>query len=167
MVNQAKILEGKELRSRSWVDVQIWEWEVPGLLPALDLCLDFGSPQQIGPLWSGGSLFLNGHVHVRTAAVVLGAISTEDMLASSSGNVHQDIRLLVNLPLGKILVTTDMSTLTRLTTLARFSMARSISVTEGTVDVEDATHLRRGGPPPGPAIATRLMKKMKKEDDEA
>ena len=95
VVDETEVLEREELGSGRWVDVKIWEWEVPSLLPALNLGFDFWSPQQICPLWSCSSLFLNGHVHVGTAAIVLGAISTGDMLASGLVDVKARRRLAI------------------------------------------------------------------------
>jgi hypothetical protein len=76
MVDEAKILERKKLGRWRWVNVEIWEWEAPCLLPTFNLCLDLRSPQQIRLLRGWGSLFLDGHIHVRTATVVLRTIST-------------------------------------------------------------------------------------------
>jgi len=44
MVNKAEILEGKELRRGCWIDVKIWEWEYPSLLPIFYLGFNFRSP---------------------------------------------------------------------------------------------------------------------------
>lgn len=82
-------------------------------------------------------------------------------------NLLERARLGEDLPLRKVLVTTDVSSFAGLTTFARLGMAILLSVTEEGVSVQDITYLRRGGPPPGPAIEKKLIKKMKKEDDEA
>ena len=45
VVDEAKILEREKLRRWRWVDVEIWEWKAPSLLPTFNLRLNFWSPQ--------------------------------------------------------------------------------------------------------------------------
>jgi hypothetical protein len=75
MMNEAEIFEREELRIWSWKDVKIWEGEASSLLPALNFCLDLGSPQQVCFLRGGSSLLLDRHIHIWASAIVFGAVS--------------------------------------------------------------------------------------------
>jgi hypothetical protein len=44
MMNETEVFESETLRVGSWIDIQIREGEVPGLLPTLDICFDFRGP---------------------------------------------------------------------------------------------------------------------------
>lgn len=66
-----------------------------------------------------------------------------------------------NLPLRKGFIATDVTAFARIATFARLGVAVSrilAAVRDGTV-YEDA-YLRRGGPPPGPAIVAKLKKRV-------
>ena len=119
-MDEAEVFKGEKLWCGRWIDVEVWKWKSAGLLPAFNLRLDLGSPQQVCFLGRRGTFFLDGHVHVRTPAVVLGAVSAMKYLVSrpqqSAGNNRDSSPAYI--PLREVLVTTNVSTLTGLTTFA-------------------------------------------------
>jgi hypothetical protein len=126
MVDEAEVLQREELRRRRWVEVQVRERKAPSALPAFDLSLDLRGPKQIRLLRSGSTVLLRRHVHIRATAVVLRAVSAGGkvslVLVHSCGHI-------VNLPLGEILVATNVSTLAGLTTFARLGVTAAELVT--------------------------------------
>jgi hypothetical protein len=126
MVNEAQVLEREELRRGGWIKVQVWEREAPSALPAFDLGLDLRSPKQVCFLGGGSTVLLRRHIHVWAAAVVLRAVSAGGkvslVLVHSCGHI-------IDLPLGEILVATNVSTLAGLTTFARLGVTAAELVT--------------------------------------
>lgn len=106
MVNQAHIFDGQILWVWRGIDVEAWEWENPGALPLLNGCFDLGSPHKIRPVRGGRPILRDRDVVVRAANLVFRAVAAERIISVSPGRlpISEDI------PLGKVLVTSDVST---------------------------------------------------------
>ena len=131
MVDQAQLLEGVVLWCRDRVDVEV-KGEDACTAPKVDGCLNLGRPHQIRrPV---GASLLDGNVVVGTSDLVLGAV----------------------LALGEALIASDMPLLASFAALARLGVAIKIKGKSvhhiSQVNHSLLTNLRRGGPPPGPAI---------------
>lgn len=133
MVDQAQLLEAVILRCRDGVDIEI-KGEDACQTPLLNGSLDLGRPHQIRrPVGAG---LLDGNVVVRTSDLVLGAV----------------------LALREALVTSDVPLLASFAALARLGVATEMKSVRRISQVDTVrlqTYLRRGGPPPGPAIVPR------------
>ena len=107
MVDQAHILNGQILRIWRWVDVEAWEWENSSALPLLNGGFDFRSPHEIRPVRGGRPVLRDRDIVVRAANLVFRAVAAEELsvlaLLGPSRGKH--------LPLGEVLVTSDVSTL--------------------------------------------------------
>lgn len=150
VVDQAQILKRVQVRHRRRVDMQGREWEDTGCLPLGDRCLDLGSPHEIG-LIGGGRAVCVGHLYVvvRTADLVLGTVAAESrqcqyagtscfsvymyIFVSHLGSVlcvakwhHKlrDTKFRFNVPLRKVLITTNVSTLAGFTALTGLGVAK-------------------------------------------
>jgi hypothetical protein len=152
VVDESEVLEREELRSGRWVDVKIWEGKVPSLLPAFNFDLNLRSPKQVCLLRGCSSFFLGRHVHIWTTTVVLRAIPAV-----------MEVRLLYsNVDLMKKRPTIGGNSRHNVCAYAcRFHNPCEIwygfqAVSISPDDDGDQTYLRRGGPPPGPAIWMRL-----------
>lgn len=130
MMNETKIFDRKKLRLWRWVDVQVWKWENSSLLPALNFRLDLWRPEQVRLIRGGKSLILHGHVHIWTAAIVLGAVSAIQLVRYLSPKKScfgllgcSRVSSGKGLPLREVLVTTDVPALASVTAFARLGMA--------------------------------------------
>lgn len=154
MVYKSQVLKGKEMRSRGRVDVEIGERKDARLLPTLYFGLDLGCPKEVCLFWGCGSFVLGWHVHVGTAAVMLGAIPAAVKSAAPRVQIYS---LFVHAPLGEVLITTNVAAFTRLTAFTGLGMTGRVSAAaSATHPGIPSTYLRRGGPPPGPAIVIKL-----------
>lgn len=112
------------------MDMEVGERKQSRLAPLIDGGFDLGVPHQVGR--AVGSSLLNRKVVVGASDLVLGAV----------------------LALGKALVTADVALLTSLTALAGLGVAKKRSAWRARTECRgwQPAYLRRGGPPPGPAI---------------
>jgi hypothetical protein len=130
MMDKAQVFEGEHLRRQGWENVQVWKWEDASTFPAFDLSFNFRRPEKIRFFWGDGSVLLNWHIHIRTATVMLGTVSTvqpksapstEEMAhfeqAASVGALGRHI------PLGKVLVATDVPSFAGVTAFTGLGMA--------------------------------------------
>lgn len=154
MVDQPQVFNREVLRRRSRVYVQAREGKHPGALPLLYSCLDLGRPHEVGPVGGGGSILCHGNVIVGTFDLVLGTVAalrealvTSDMSTLARGRMLVEVRQR----------DTQWKGLPCVTAFARLRVARGWSVLKVSLTVQgsrrERTDLRRGGPPPGPAIA--------------
>lgn len=126
MMYDPKVLNGKESRGRSRVDVHVWEWKVPSLLPYLDLGFDLRCPKHVSFFRGRSAFFLRWHIHIWATTVVLGTVSTEVKLVIVMITETSSWVSFKDSPLGKVLVTSYVSTLASFTSLARLCMARRL-----------------------------------------
>lgn len=130
VVNQPQLLETVELRSWRRVNMEVGERKQSRLAPLVDGRFDLGVPHQVGR--AVGSSLLNRKVVVGASDLVLGTI----------------------LALREALITADVALLASLTALAGLGVARKRSAWRASTECRglQPAYLRRGGPPPGPAI---------------
>lgn len=180
MVDEPEFLARQRLRVWSRVDVEAREWEEASHAPLLNSRLDCRGPEQIRLLGAGGSFLRRRHVVVRAPNLVLGAVAAELHVSTSYWTRERAEPVgRVHIPLGEVLVAPNMPTLAdgvlvassgrvdikwwrqrkQLTrfhspyeTLYGYSRVRTLREWGEERVIMLIAYLRRGGPPPGPAI---------------
>lgn len=130
MVNQPQLLETVELRGWRRMNMQVGKRKQARLAPLVDGGFNLGIPHQVGR--AVGSSLLHRKVVVGASDLVLRAV----------------------LALREALIAANMPLLASLTALARLGVARERSAWPASTGYRGLplAYLRRGGPPPGPAI---------------
>lgn len=115
MVNQPQILHRVVLGSRRWEDIQAGERKDAGLLPMFDGGLDLWGPHEIRLVGSCGPVIGHGNIIIRTADLVLGAVPARNDISYAPKVESWSWR---NLPLREVFVTSDVTALAVLASLA-------------------------------------------------
>lgn len=144
VVKQTQFLVGEVLRIRRRIDVEAREGEDCGHSPRVDGCFDGFVPEQIRLVRSSGSVVGHGNILVRASDLVLGAVAA----------------------LRKVLVAANVTTFARRSQLVQVQncivgwadVVYDISTYQFSQPLRDLVWLRRGGPPPGPAILAAEIK---------
>lgn len=118
VVNQPQILHRVVLGRRRWVDVQAGERKYASLLPQFDGALDLRGPHEIRLVGSGGSVVGHGNIIVRAADLVLSTVSARAAVSIVHPAPKQVALFKKTLPLREVFVTSDVTALAVLASLA-------------------------------------------------
>jgi hypothetical protein len=165
MMNQPQLLDLEVLRCRCRIDVEAGEGKHPGALPLVNGGFDLRSPEKIRLLRGPCAVVGNSDIVVRATDLVLCAVAAEQMSEARTGTKMRH----GTVPLGEVLIASDMTTFAgsrsaflRVQTFPAYAAATTYQASQ---PLRDLVWLRRGGPPPGPAIARAFELELTRQTD--
>jgi hypothetical protein len=128
MMNQPQLLDLEVLRCRCRIDVEAGEGKHPGALPLVNGGFDLRSPEKIRLLRGPCAVVGNSDIVVRATDLVLCAVAAEQMSEARTGTKMRH----GTVPLGEVLIASDMTTFAGITALAGLGVAPPRRTTTGT-----------------------------------